>query len=197
MASLHLDEDTLDMIFHALRHPIRREILRKLSARSLTYSELLKELNIDESSFLNYHLRKMEELLIAKKGKEYVLTDVGEICLRLVERIKEKDDFTEYLAYRRIRERLKSKVTITLVVLLTLSIFLLVELAIIGIINYAFIIVTMSSGIAFSAVLTFFIHRNRETKWKMIWGKRNTFLLILLVQLLVQVIIRIILLEYS
>jgi len=61
-----LSEKELSRIFNLLKHPLRREILRQLSKNSQTYSQLLRKLNVKESSFLNYHLRKMDGLLIEK-----------------------------------------------------------------------------------------------------------------------------------
>ena len=77
-----------------LKHPIRRAILKQLSSGPISYSEILKNLKIPESSILNYHLRELGVLLIKKdvNGK-YELNEVGKICLQLVLKVKEKEDF--------------------------------------------------------------------------------------------------------
>lgn len=77
-----------------LKHPIRRAILKQLSSGPISYSEILKNLKIPESSILNYHLRELSVLLIKKdvNGK-YELNEVGKICLQLVVKVKEKEDF--------------------------------------------------------------------------------------------------------
>ncbi|MEX2701745.1 MAG: hypothetical protein Q6368_001560 [Candidatus Baldrarchaeota archaeon] len=46
-----LSEKELSRIFNLLKHPLRREILRQLSKNSQTYSQLLRKLNVKESSF--------------------------------------------------------------------------------------------------------------------------------------------------
>lgn len=77
-----------------LKHPIRRAILKQLSSGPISYSEILKNLKIPESSILNYHLRELSVLLIKKdvNGK-YELNEVGKICLQLILKVKEKEDF--------------------------------------------------------------------------------------------------------
>jgi DNA-binding transcriptional ArsR family regulator len=50
-----IEEDTYNTIFKAMQHPIRRRILRSLSEAPETYTEMQRDLNID-NGLLNYHL---------------------------------------------------------------------------------------------------------------------------------------------
>jgi len=92
-----LSEKELTQIFNMLKHPLRRAILKQLSKGPRAYSQILKNLNIQESSVLNYHLREMGDLMIKKdvNGK-YELNEVGKICLQLVLKVKEKEDIRRF-----------------------------------------------------------------------------------------------------
>ena len=62
-----LSEKELTQIFKLLKHPLRRAILKQLSKSPRAYSQILKNLNIQESSILNYHLRQFHLKKIFKK----------------------------------------------------------------------------------------------------------------------------------
>lgn len=70
--SIKLDENDLgdevySLIFKSLKHPIRRKILRMLNQKSLTFSEILKNLSID-SAHLSYHIESLGILLLKSEG---------------------------------------------------------------------------------------------------------------------------------
>jgi len=92
-----LSEKELTQIFNLLKHPLRRAILKQLSKSPRAYSQILKNLNIQESSILNYHLREMADLMIKKdvNGK-YELNEVGKICLQLILKVKENEDIHRF-----------------------------------------------------------------------------------------------------
>ena len=52
---MELEEDTYSSIFNALKHPIRRRILRIIEDKPTTYTEIQNQLSID-NGLLNYHL---------------------------------------------------------------------------------------------------------------------------------------------
>jgi DNA-binding transcriptional ArsR family regulator len=56
------DEETYSTIFTALRHPIRRRILRMLAKERMSFTEMLNRLGI-ESPHLTYHLESLGILL--------------------------------------------------------------------------------------------------------------------------------------
>ncbi len=71
-----MSSSEVDLVFEALSHKTRREIIRLLGDRGeASYSEMLKKLNLD-SGVLNYHLSKLEGL-VEKKSGNYGLTEVG------------------------------------------------------------------------------------------------------------------------
>src|SRR4030042_6142431 len=77
-----LEEDTYTSIFNALRHPIRRRILRMLEEKPSTYTEVLNNLGID-NGLLNYHLDNLRDLGTKSGGEVYILSDYGRVALNL------------------------------------------------------------------------------------------------------------------
>lgn len=82
------EDDTYSTIFTALKHPIRRNILRRLSTSSATYTELLNELDI-ENGLLTYHLESMRDLVKKKEDGSYTLSEFGRAGLGLIQRVEE------------------------------------------------------------------------------------------------------------
>ena len=83
-----LEEDTYTSIFNALRHPIRRRILRMLEEKPSTYTEVLNGLGIDNGLF-NYHLDSLRELVTKGGDERYTLSDYGRAALSLNRRIED------------------------------------------------------------------------------------------------------------
>ena len=84
---MKIEEDTYSSIFQALKHPIRRRILRMLREHPMTYTEILNELGI-ENGLLNYHLENLVELLAKGEDDKYRLSEFGEAGLSVIERVE-------------------------------------------------------------------------------------------------------------
>ena len=82
------EEDTYNTIFHALKHPIRRRILRQIETHPATFTELLNELGID-NGLLNYHLNNLKELITKGEDEKYRLSEFGAATLSLTRRVEE------------------------------------------------------------------------------------------------------------
>ena len=82
------EDDTYSSIFNALKHPIRRRILRILKEKPATYTEILNQLNID-NGLLNYHLENMKDLLTKNEKGRYDLSEFGRAAINLTNRIEE------------------------------------------------------------------------------------------------------------
>ena len=94
MAKNH-DEETYSVIFAALKHPVRRLILRMLSDEELTYTQILTELDLD-TGHLNYYLESLGELLAKTDAGKYRLSEFGRAALGLMGGVKEpKNDLRE------------------------------------------------------------------------------------------------------
>lgn len=82
------EEEPYGLIFSALKHPIRRKILRILGRGQANYSELLEALGMG-TGHLNYHLKAMEPLLNKSDDGVYSLSGYGRIALRTMREAEE------------------------------------------------------------------------------------------------------------
>jgi hypothetical protein len=82
------EEDTYNIIFKAMQHPIRRRILRTISEAPSTYTEIQKTLNID-NGLLNYHLDSMKDLITKDEEERYTLSEFGKATVNLVKGVEE------------------------------------------------------------------------------------------------------------
>ncbi len=82
------EDDTYSTIFTALKHPIRRKILRRLQSSPATYTELLNQLTI-ENGLLNYHLESIRELITKMEDGRYTLNEFGRAGVQLLQRVEE------------------------------------------------------------------------------------------------------------
>ena len=175
----YLSEKELSLIFNLLKHPLRRGILKQLSKSPQAYSQILKNLNIPESSILNYHLREMDDLLIKKdvNGK-YILNEIGEICLQLILRVKEKEDIRSFNKLQLLIENLKSIIFLFQIIFLPLVVFLALELYLLNIIDFGSILGMFTSGAIFSIVIStgfFKVRKESENIWVDKFGKKEKF----------------------
>ena len=84
------DEETYSVIFAALKHPVRRKILRMLSEDELTYTQMLTRLGVD-TGHLNYHLESLGELLAKMDDGKYRLSESGKAALGLMSGVEDTD----------------------------------------------------------------------------------------------------------
>jgi len=75
-------------VLEAISHPLRVKILRLLAAKPMGFSELKRELGINSSGKLDFHLKKMEKLIVVNEDGKYTLTREGFAALQAVEAIK-------------------------------------------------------------------------------------------------------------
>lgn len=82
-------EETYSVIFSALKHPVRRRIMRMLSVEGeLAYTEMLNSLGID-SGHLNYHLDSLGELVTKTEEGKHKLSPFGRAAVHLMGDIEE------------------------------------------------------------------------------------------------------------
>ena len=74
-----------DDLFDAVSHPLRIEILKELSKRPMRFAEIKRRLKIASSGLLDYHLRKLDDLVMINRDGLYALTEKGFAALQAVE----------------------------------------------------------------------------------------------------------------
>lgn len=72
----------------SLKHPIRRKILRMLSGRAQSFSEMQEVLRL-ESSHLTYHLESLGSLLFKTEDGKYALSSLGEAAVSMMCHVEE------------------------------------------------------------------------------------------------------------
>ncbi|MCD6096328.1 MAG: helix-turn-helix domain-containing protein [Thermoprotei archaeon] len=77
-----------DETFEAIAHPLRIKILKLLAERPMGFSELKRELGIKSSGKLDFHLKKLENLIALNSDGRYTLTKEGYAALQAITTIE-------------------------------------------------------------------------------------------------------------
>ncbi len=77
-----------DETFEAIAHPLRIKILKLLAERPMGFSELKRELGIKSSGKLDFHLKKLENLIMLNSDGRYTLTKEGYAALQAITTIE-------------------------------------------------------------------------------------------------------------
>ena len=72
-------------LFDAISHPLRIEIIKALAEKPLRFADLKRQLKISSSGLLDFHLKKMNDLIFTNDEGNYVLTEKGFAALQAVE----------------------------------------------------------------------------------------------------------------
>jgi hypothetical protein len=76
-----------------LKDQTRRQAIELLKEHgALTYTELMDALNIVSTGTLNYHLKVLGDLLTKNDSGQYILSDKGEIALRMLQLFPAEND---------------------------------------------------------------------------------------------------------
>jgi hypothetical protein len=74
-----------DDLFEAVSHPMRIEIVKVLAEKPLRFADLKRHLKIDSSGLLDFHLKKLDDLITINDEGNYTLTERGFAALQAVE----------------------------------------------------------------------------------------------------------------
>jgi DNA-binding transcriptional ArsR family regulator len=83
-------DETYSVIYAALKHPVRRRVLRMLAEEDLTYTQILNKLDLD-TGHLNYYLESLGELLAKTSEGKYRLSEFGMAAVELMAGVEETD----------------------------------------------------------------------------------------------------------
>ena len=87
----HFDSSRAEF-FEALGHPTRVRILRALEAKPMSFSELKRELGIESSGHLQFHLGKLAGLVRTDRNGNYALTEDGEGAFHVAQTALRSED---------------------------------------------------------------------------------------------------------
>jgi DNA-binding HxlR family transcriptional regulator len=82
----HFDSSRAEL-FEALGHPTRVKILRTLETKPMGFAELKREVGIESSGHLQFHLGKLNGLVSTNAEGSYILTDDGREAIRVLKAI--------------------------------------------------------------------------------------------------------------
>lgn len=72
-------------LFDSISHPLRVEILKLLSKKPMRFADIKRELKIDSSGLLDFHLKKLNNLISVNDEGLYILNEKGFAALQAVE----------------------------------------------------------------------------------------------------------------
>jgi DNA-binding HxlR family transcriptional regulator len=75
-------------LFEAISHPARIKILKTLKKKPSSFASLKRQLDIDSSGNLDYHLKKLGQLVTVREDGLYGLTDAGNEALLSIEAVE-------------------------------------------------------------------------------------------------------------
>jgi DNA-binding transcriptional ArsR family regulator len=82
------EEEPYSAIFTSLKHPVRRKILRMLSEKPRSFTEMLEASEVS-SSHLTYHLENLGELVSKAGDGKYKLSAFGQAAVATMSKVEE------------------------------------------------------------------------------------------------------------
>jgi hypothetical protein len=82
------EEEPYSAIFASLKHPVRRKILRMLSEKPRSFTEMLEASEVS-SSHLTYHLENLGELVSKTDDGKYKLSVFGQAAVATMNKVEE------------------------------------------------------------------------------------------------------------
>jgi len=125
MSEEKIEGETYSLIFKSLKHPLRRKILRILTDRQLSFTEILNIVQID-SGHLSYHLENLSELIKHSANGKYELSSIGKAAVNLMSGVEErpqKSTLTVKFKGKKITKVLHGAVLTIVIVLAALNIY--------------------------------------------------------------------------
>ncbi|MFQ5758581.1 MAG: helix-turn-helix domain-containing protein [Candidatus Bathyarchaeia archaeon] len=78
-----------DVIFTALKHPLRRRILLLLDEKGeVSFTDIQKTVGLEDTGLMSYHLRELELLVSQSARGRYRLSEIGRISVALLKKVE-------------------------------------------------------------------------------------------------------------
>ena len=111
------ETDEYDRIFSALKHPVRRQILFVLEEKGeISFTQLQKEVDIQDTGLLSYHLKELSQLVKQNERGRYDLSETGHASLALFRRVEKEKQMSTKAAQKYVEE-LTGKIVYLFIVL--------------------------------------------------------------------------------
>lgn len=98
-------------LYEVLNHETRRNLIEILHENiEMTYSEILKELKISDG-LLNFHLRKMKNIIQVTNTGSYLISDYGKIAYKIIRNIRNELNYSK----KQMPQQIKPYLTKTII----------------------------------------------------------------------------------
>ncbi|MFA5364660.1 MAG: winged helix-turn-helix domain-containing protein [Candidatus Bathyarchaeia archaeon] len=104
------ETDTYDLIFAALKNPIRREILLFLEQKGeASFTDIQNVVGITDTGLVSYHLKELDLLVEQSSRGKYSLSEIGQTSMVLFRKVEKEQGHTAKVVRNEI-ERYVGKV---------------------------------------------------------------------------------------
>ena len=84
-----------DVIFAALKHPLRRRILLLLDEKEeVSFTDIQKAMGVEDTGLMSYHLKELELLVSQSTRGKYKLSEIGKTSVALLKKVEKSRDIS-------------------------------------------------------------------------------------------------------
>jgi len=85
-----------DVIFAALKHPLRRRILLLLDEKGeVAFTDIQKATGVEDTGLMSYHLKELELLISQSTRGKYRLSEIGKTSVALLKKVEKSRDVSK------------------------------------------------------------------------------------------------------
>jgi DNA-binding transcriptional ArsR family regulator len=97
------ENDDYDIIFAALKNPMRRQILVLLEQKGeATFTDIQNALNVTDTGLLSYHLKELGVLVCQSSRGKYSLSEIGQTSMALFNKVEKDKEQTRKIVQKEV-----------------------------------------------------------------------------------------------
>ncbi|MFQ6064901.1 MAG: ArsR/SmtB family transcription factor [Candidatus Bathyarchaeia archaeon] len=90
------EKDEYDVIFAALKHPMRRRILLLLEEKGeVSFTDIQKVVGVEDTGLMSYHLKELALLINQPARGKYTLSEIGKTSVALMKKVERSRDMSK------------------------------------------------------------------------------------------------------
>jgi DNA-binding transcriptional ArsR family regulator len=110
-----------DAIFTALKHPVRRQILRLLEQKGeASFTEIQYAVGTNDTGLMSYHLRELVPLVEQTARGKYRLSEIGQTSMVLFQKVEREKQRTSTAVHKELEKTIGEIVSLFLIIGATL-----------------------------------------------------------------------------
>jgi len=115
------ETDEYDVIFAALKHPVRRQILFLLEQKGeASFTDIQNAVSISDTGLMSYHLRELAPLVEQSSRGKYRLSEIGQTSIALFRKVEQEKQRTSTAVRKELEKSISQIVSLFLIVGVTL-----------------------------------------------------------------------------